>query len=93
MILQPIPRLLILKQEGCPSCEEAAPAIARLMREHPLDLLVTQLDIGRYDWGARIGWQPSGTPAYALIVEGRIRKKHVGGMSYDELLDWLGFSE
>lgn len=88
--LTPAPLLLVYKAEGCPACAEAETALRRLQAEHALDIIVVRLDVFRRDWKAKYGWQPNGTPAYALVVNDRIRQKHVGVMDYPELVEWLG---
>lgn len=86
--LSPIPRLYVYVQEGCPSCAEAEPHVARLVREHSLHVLVTVLHLDRKDWRI-LNWQPKYTPGYALVDEGKIVNKHEGAMAYEELLSWI----
>ena len=87
--IQMIPSLYLFVQDGCEACAAAAPAWERLRREDPTSLIIIPLHVNRRDWDI-LGWRPKGTPGYALVVNGRLVKKHVGALDYKELKTWLG---
>lgn len=89
--LTPLPRLYFFAQTGCGHCEEARPIVARLKQEHALRILVVELRLDRKEWNI-LGWTPSATPGFALVNDGKLSKKHVGLMEYDELAAWCGLA-
>jgi hypothetical protein len=86
---EPTPTLYLFLQDGCGSCAEAEPHWRRVQREYPTKVMFIPLHVNRKDWNIH-GWRPRGTPGYALVVGGRLVKKHVGVLEYAGLKEWLG---
>lgn len=86
--IAPVPRLYVGVADGCPACAAAKPALERLKAENPLSLLVIYLHLDRREWDV-LGWSPNATPAYALVVDGKLVRKHVGTLTHKQLIAWL----
>jgi len=80
--------LYFFVQSGCDHCREAEPHVLRLAREHALRILVITLHLDRKEWHV-LGWQPKGTPGYALVDGTTIVRKTEGLMDYGELVSWI----
>lgn len=94
-VLRPVVRIYFFMREDCSYCAEAEPHLQALRRRHPTSVLVVPLNVGRRAWEVK-GWAPRHgadgymTPAYAMVVNDELVKKHIGGMSVAQLEKWIG---
>jgi thiol-disulfide isomerase/thioredoxin len=73
----PIPaaRLYFFYQTGCPACMSAEPQLSKFSWKHP-HLMVIRRNVAKS--GTIADFDPQGTPAYLLMVEGKPVWRHEG---------------
>lgn len=82
MPIPPAARLYFIYQTGCPACASAEPPLARFSRKNP-HLMILRRNAQKSPEVA--GFEPNGTPAYLLMVEGTPVWRHEGMLDEVEL--------
>lgn len=83
----PSARLYFFYQPGCPACTSAEPQLARFSRANP-HLMVLRKNALKSVPVA--GFDPKGTPAYLLMVDGEPVWRHEGILLSDQLQKMWG---